>query len=65
MHKKDKLIEELRSTLNLRNLSPRMAASFFGVGFRTLYRWLNYESRPSGLSRKAIKLGIRRISRLK
>jgi hypothetical protein len=65
MHTKDELIEELRTTLNQRNLSPRLAAPFFEVGFRALYRWLNYESKPTRLSRKAIKLGIQRIQRLK
>jgi transposase len=61
----DKLIEELRTVLDQRGLSPRLAALFFDVSFRTLYRWLNYEFKPTGLSRKAIKLGIQRIQRLK
>ena len=59
------LINELRSALEQKGLSPEIAAPFFGVNFRTLYRWLNYKSKPTGLSRKAIKLGIRRIQRLK
>jgi hypothetical protein len=64
-HEKDQLIELLKSTLEKKVLSPERAAPFFEVGFRTVYRWLNYESKPTGLSRKAIKLGIVRISRLK
>jgi len=62
---RDKQIEEIRKVLTEKGLSPRMAAPFFEVGFRTLYRWLNYESKPTKLSRRAIKLGIRRVQRLK
>jgi len=61
---KDPLVEKLRSTLKQKGLSPERAAPFFEVDFRTLYRWLNYESSPSKLYRKAIHLGVRRIERL-
>jgi len=61
----DSLLEKLRLILEKKGLSPERAAPFFDVDFRTLYRWLNYESRPTRLSRRAIRLGIRRIQRLK
>jgi hypothetical protein len=62
---KDPLIEKLRSTIKQKGLSPERAAPFFEVNFRTLYRWLNYESIPTKLYRKAIHQGIRRIQKLK
>ena len=61
----DPLIEELRSTIEQKKLSPERAAPFFEVNFRTLYRWLNYESIPTKLYRKAIRQGIRRIQEIK
>lgn len=64
-HINDPLIEELRSTLEQRGLSPERAAPFFEVNFRTLYRWLNYESSPTRLYRKAITTGLRRIEKIK
>jgi len=60
----DPLIEKLRSTLKQNGFSPERAALFFEVGFRTLYRWLNYESIPTKLYRKAIQLGIKRIQKI-
>jgi hypothetical protein len=64
-HVSDPLIEEVRSALEQRGLSPERAAPFFEVNFRTLYRWLNYESSPTGLYRKAIITGLRRIEKIK
>ena len=61
---KDPLIEELRLTIKQKGLSPERAAPFFEVNFRTLYRWLNYESSPSKLYRKAMRLGIKRIQKI-
>lgn len=63
--KKDPLIEKLKSTLDQKGLSPERAAPFLEINFRTLYRWLNYESTPTKLYRKAIRLGIKRIQKLK
>ena len=62
---KDPLIEELRTVLHQKSISPERAASFFEVDFVTIYRWLKYENIPTKLSRRAIRLGIARISRLK
>jgi len=62
---RDPLIEQLRSTIEQKGLSSERAAPFFEVNFRTLYRWLNYESAPTGLYRKAIRAGIRRIQKIK
>ncbi len=61
---KDILIENLRTAIEKKKLSPERAAAFIDVNFRTIYRWLAYESRPTKLSRKAIRLGIQRIERL-
>jgi DNA-binding transcriptional regulator YiaG len=61
----DRQIEELRKALTERGLSPERAAPFFEVSFRTLYRWLSYESAPTGLYRKAIRSGLRRLSKIK
>jgi len=63
-HNKDPLIEELRSIIEQKGLSPERAAPFFDVSFKTLYRWLNYESSPTKLYRKAIRQGIRRIQKI-
>ena len=60
----DALIEKLRFTISQKRISPERAESFFDVTFRTIYRWLSYESRPTKLSRKAIRLGIQRIESL-
>ena len=62
---KDDLIEKLRTILDQKGLSPEEAAGFIGVSYRSIYRWLKYEYRPLKQHRKAIKLGIARISRLK
>ena len=62
---KDQLIELLKSTLEKKGLSPERAAPFFEVNFRTLYRWLNYESIPTKLYRKAIRQVIRRIKKIR
>lgn len=61
----DSLIEKLRSTIKQKGLSLERAAPFLEINFRTLYRWLNYESTPTKLYRKAIRLGIKRIQKLK
>ena len=60
----DILIEKLRIIMKEKGLSPEAASFFIGVSFKTIYRWLNYESRPSKLARKAIKNGLRRIGRI-
>ncbi len=60
----DKLIEELRKVMRERGLTPHAASRFIEVSPRQVYRWLKYESRPTLLYRKAIKLGIERIKRL-
>jgi len=60
----DLLIEQLRSTLLQKGISPERAAPFFEVSFKTLYRWLNYESNPTKLYRKAIRQGLRRIKKI-
>ena len=62
--KKDNLIEELRQTIEERGLSPQAASRFIEASPRQVYRWLKYESRPTLIFRKMIKLGIERIKRL-
>lgn len=47
------------------NLSPEEASGFLGVSYRSIYRWLNGEFRPSRLSRRAVRNGIRRMEKLK
>lgn len=62
---RDPLVEQLRASMAALNLSPEEASGFLGVSFRTIYRWLDYEFKPSPLSRKAIRNGIRRMDKVK
>lgn len=63
-YREDILIENLRSAIEQKGLSPERAAPFLEVSFKTLYRWLNYEVVPSRLARKAIRNGLRRIEKI-
>jgi len=58
------LIDELRQTMEQRGLSPEEAARHCEVGFRSVYRWLQGESKPSAVYRRAIRIGIQRMRRL-
>ena len=58
------LIHELRQTMEQRGLSPEEAARYCEVGFRSVYRWLGGESKPSAVYRRAIRLGIQRMRRV-
>ena len=62
--KEDRLIEELREVMEERELSMLATSRFVEASPRQIGRWLKYESRPTLLYRKAIKLGIERIRRL-
>jgi hypothetical protein len=62
--KKDNLIELLRLTMQDKNLSPVEASGFLETSYRSIYRWLNYEAIPSKMARRAIKNGIRRMSKI-
>jgi transcriptional regulator with XRE-family HTH domain len=58
------LLEELRETMEQQGLSPEEAARHCEVGFRSVYRWLKGESKPSAVYRRAIRLGIKRMKRM-
>jgi len=60
----DQLIEHLRETMKKKNLSATGASRFIETTPRSVYRWLKYESRPTLIFRKMIRLGIKRIERL-
>ncbi len=62
--KNDGLIEDLRSVMKEKNLSPYAIARFVEAAPKSISRWLNYENRPSLIYRKSIKRGIKRIERL-
>ena len=58
------LIEQLREVIEEKGLSPEIASRFMEVGFKSVYRWLKGESKPSFTYRKMIRLGIKRMQRL-
>ena len=60
----DELIEKLRTAMEEKKISPAIAARLIEVDQRQVYRWLNYEHKPTMIFRKAIKRGIDRIRRL-
>lgn len=60
----DKLIEELKQVMEEKHLSAISASRFIEATARQVYRWLNYEHRPTLIYRKAIKLGIKRMKKL-
>ena len=62
--KNDPLIEDLRSVMKEKNLSPYAIARFVESAPKSIQRWLNYENRPSLIYRKSIQRGIKRIERL-
>jgi len=61
---KKNLIESLREIIEEKGLSPEEAARHIEVNFRTVYRWIKGETKPSAVYRRAIKLGIKRMKRL-
>ena len=57
------LIELLKETMILKNLSPERAAPFIGCTGRQVRRWMSGESNPGQVHSKAIEAGIRKINR--
>ena len=62
--KNDSLIENLRSIMEEKDLSPYAVARFVEAAPKSIQRWLNYENRPSLIYRKSIQRGIKRIKNL-
>ncbi len=62
--KNDGLIEDLRSVMKEKNVSPYAAARFVESAPKSISRCLNYENRPTLIYRKSIQRGIIRIKRL-
>ena len=61
---KDILIEELRETMEEKNLSANAAAPYLETSPRQMTRWLKYEHRPTRIFRKVIQSGIKKIKNL-
>ncbi|HEB36384.1 hypothetical protein LCGC14_0802580 [marine sediment metagenome] len=57
------LIELLRETMIIKDLSPERTAPFIGCTGRQVRRWINGESNPGPVHRKAIEKGIKKINR--
>ncbi len=62
--KNDRLIEDLRSVMKEKNVSPYGVARFVEATPKSISRWLNYENKPTLIYRKSIQRGIKRIERL-
>lgn len=58
------LIEELDLIMKQKDVSPEHAARYIGCSFKQVYRWLEGESKPSLIYRKAIRRGIERMKKL-
>lgn len=58
------LIEELGLIMKQKDISPEHAARYIGCSFKQVYRWLEGESMPSMIYRKAIRRGIERMKKL-
>lgn len=58
-----KLIEEMRTVMKEKNLSPEQICKFIGCSGRQIRRWLEGKSRPSQLSKNAIRMGLKKIKR--
>ena len=56
--------DKLKDTMQESGLSPEQAAVFIGCTGQQVRRWLNKESVPTLVYRKAIELGIKRIQKL-
>jgi len=49
------LPQRIKAHLEAKGLSVEEFAHIVGVSFKTLYRWVNGESRPRGLQKKSIE----------
>jgi len=58
------LIQDLKQTIESKNISPDIASNFIECSSRQVYRWLRGESKPSFVYRKAIKRGLVKIKKL-
>lgn len=62
--KEDNLIQLLKETLILKNLSPEKAACFMDCSSRQIRRWFEGVANPTGVYEKIIKEGIRKINKV-